>query len=69
MNSGMVKIPAGLGEQWTAFIRKAGGLGDDRQRRLFGRARIATEQGYVGFRSQIKQGVETAKRPSAGKTF
>ncbi len=28
-----------------------------------------TETGYVGFRSQIKQGVETAKRPSAGKTF
>ena len=27
------------------------------------------KQGYVGFRTQIKQGVETAKRPTAGKTF
>ena len=30
---------------------------------------ILTEQGYVGFRTQIKQGVETASRPTVGKTF
>ena len=28
-----------------------------------------TEAGYVGFRTQIKQGVETASRPTVGKTF
>ena len=28
-----------------------------------------TETGYVGFRTQIKQGVESASRPTVGKTF
>ncbi|MBS0351863.1 MAG: hypothetical protein JSR33_11920, partial [Proteobacteria bacterium] len=29
----------------------------------------STEVGYVGFRTQIKQGIESAKRPTAGKNF
>ncbi len=54
----------------TSWVGRFGYSNDEELSYRLGNTWIAaTEAGYVSFRTQIKQGVETAKRPSAGKTF
>jgi hypothetical protein len=61
-------------ESWEKYKKRreeivwsGGGLGDGRSWSVSVVRR--TEQGFVSYRSQIKQGIESAKQPTVGKTF